>query len=149
MWLLIIENIGGCDYYMICLPCWNYTSLHCTTVHYLATCCVKATVHCIRFLTAKKLGCFLVCLIGNLHYVSDLNTLLMFIEWVQIPERPYMDWYHYQDQYWKILQLFTWYQNTEVLEKVDQSTFTHNIKYIASYMYDIAICKIINSYSSL
>ena len=40
------QNICDYDYYIICLLCGNYTSLHCSM---LSTHCIKATVPSIRY----------------------------------------------------------------------------------------------------
>ena len=49
MWFLIIDfpqTICDYDYYIICLLCGNYTSLH----------CIKATVPSIRYFNWQKIG---------------------------------------------------------------------------------------------
>ena len=45
------QSICGYDYYIIHLLCKNYTSLHCSI---LSTCCIKATVHSIRYFNWQK-----------------------------------------------------------------------------------------------
>ena len=46
-----LQNIYGSDYYIICLLCGNYTSLHCSM---LSTYCIKATVRSIRYFNWRK-----------------------------------------------------------------------------------------------
>ena len=48
-----LQNICDYDYHIIRLLCRNNTSLHCSM---LSTCCIKATVPSIRYLTDKKIG---------------------------------------------------------------------------------------------
>ena len=47
------QNICDYDYYIICLLCGNYTSLHCSM---LSTCFIKATVPSIRYFNWQKIG---------------------------------------------------------------------------------------------
>ena len=45
------QNICDDDYYIICLLCGNYMSLHCSM---LSTCCNKATVPSVRYFNWQK-----------------------------------------------------------------------------------------------
>ena len=49
----VFDNLNICcyDYYIIRLPCGNYTSLHCAM---LSTCCIKAAVPPIRYFNWRK-----------------------------------------------------------------------------------------------
>ena len=46
-----LQNICNYDYYIICLLCGNYTSLHCSM---LSTHCIEATVPSIRYFNWQK-----------------------------------------------------------------------------------------------
>ena len=62
------QNICYYDYYIICLLCRNYTSLHCSM---LSTHCIKATVPSIRYFNWRKNKvAFSSDLIGKLRYIK-------------------------------------------------------------------------------
>ena len=71
-----LQNIGGCDYYIIHLLYGNYMSLLCS----MLSTCIKATVHSIRYFNSQKIELLFVWSIGNLHkYGTPSPTKLSFI----------------------------------------------------------------------
>ena len=71
------QNICDDDYYIICLLCGNYTSLHCSM---LSTHCVKATVPSIR---GEKIGLvfrpinWLLTLSASVKYQETIVRIVM------------------------------------------------------------------------
>ena len=66
------QNICGYDYYIICLLCGNYMSLHCSM---LSTHCIKANVPSIRYFNWQKIWLIFHLINWQCMLIMSMSTL--------------------------------------------------------------------------